>query len=87
MTSLKALLSEEEGCRCSNSDSSNDTHEILKVLQELGSTTISEEGRLSIVKGEIVPSVIQAMLKYSHDAAICEAGCFVLEGLLIDRIP
>lgn len=66
-------------------DDGNDTQKVLEALQEIGSATISDEGRCAIVKEGIVPSVIRVMLKHSSETAVCEAGCFVLEGLLIDR--
>lgn len=67
-------------------ENSTDTHKIVEVLQEIGSATISEEGRSLIVKENLVPSIIQVMTKYSLEADICEAGCFLFEGILIDRM-
>lgn len=75
LSSAKATL-EDEG---------SDTQKVLEVLQGIGSATISDKGRCSIVREGVVPSVIQVMLRRPSETAICEAGCFVFEGLLIDR--
>ena len=66
-------------------DASADRTEVLGAIQELGSATISVEGRSALLKEDIVPSILRVMLKHSSDPSICEAGCFALEGLLIDR--